>query len=95
MHYLLIYEVVDNYVEARQPYREQHLQLARVAAERGELLLGGACGEPVDGALLVFRGTGPEVAESFVRSDPYVAQGLITKWTIRPWNVVAGSLHQP
>jgi uncharacterized protein len=92
MYYLLIYAVVENYVAARQPFREEHLQLARAAADRGELLLGGACGDPVDGALLVFQGTGPEVAEAFVRSDPYVAQGLITGWSIRPWNVVAGSL---
>lgn len=93
MYYLLTYEVVENYFAARQPFREEHLQLARAAAERGQLLLGGAYGEPVDGALLVFQGTGPEVAEAFVQSDPYVAHGLITGWTIRPWNVVAGSLH--
>ncbi len=92
MIFLLRYEVVDNYVEARQPFRAEHLQLANRAAACGELLLGGAFGDPLDGALLVFSGTGPEVAEKFVRSDPYVKHGLITKWTISPWTVAAGSL---
>ena len=48
MHYLLIYEVVDNYVERRQPYRQEHLRLAQEYADRGELELGGALAEPAD-----------------------------------------------
>jgi uncharacterized protein len=31
-----------------------------------------------------------EVVERFVESDPYVVQGLVTGWTIRPWAVVVG-----
>jgi len=26
----------------------------------------------------------------FVGADPYVVHGLVTGWTIRPWNVVIG-----
>jgi hypothetical protein len=28
------------------------------------------------------------VAEDFARRDPYVVNGLITRWVVRPWNVV-------
>ena len=90
MHYLLLYEVVDDYVAKRAPFREQHLALASQAAQQGELLLGGALAEPADGAVLLFRSQA--AAEAFASSDPYVHNGLITKWTVRPWNTVAGSL---
>ena len=89
-HFLLIYEVVDDYVVRRMPYRQQHLALAEQAAERGELVLGGALADPVDRAILLFRSTGREIAESFARNDPYVQNGLVDKWSVREWTTVAG-----
>ena len=35
---MLQYDVVDNYVERRAPYRDQHLKLAQEADRRGEPL---------------------------------------------------------
>ncbi len=90
MHYLLMYDVVDDYVAKRAPFREEHLALAGQSVEDGELLLGGALAEPVDGAVLLFRSQA--AAEAFANADPYVRHGLITKWTVRQWNTVAGSL---
>ena len=90
MYYLLLYDYVENAVERRAPFREAHLALARAALERGELLLGGAFAEPVDGAALVFRAPDQASVEAFVRSDPYVSGGLVTRWRIRPWTVVIG-----
>ena len=90
MHYLLMYEVVDDYVAKRAPFRDQHLALANEAAQAGELLLGGALAEPVDAAVLLFRSQA--AAEAFANNDPYVHNDLITKWTVRKWNTVAGSL---
>jgi len=87
-YYLLIYHVIDDYVSRRMPYREEHLRLAREARDRGELILGGALADPVDKALLVFRAPNTSVAEAFIRSDPYVKNGLVTRWEIRPWTVV-------
>ena len=89
MHLLLEYTLADDYLERRAALREDHLALARTAHERGELLLAGALPDPYDRALLVW--TAPrEVVERFVEADPYVAHGLVTGWTIRPWNVVIG-----
>ena len=90
-YYLLFYETVDNYVEKRAPYRAQHLELARDAHARGELLLAGAFAEPADGAALVFRTADRGAVEDFVRRDPYVQNGLIKTWRIRPWTVVIGN----
>jgi hypothetical protein len=91
MYYILFYKTVDNYVEKRAPFREEHLALARQAHENGELVLGGALDEPADAAILVFKGERPEVAEAFVKNDPYVKNGLIAEWSIRPWKVVIGN----
>ncbi len=88
--YALFYEVVDDYLARRAAFREEHLRFARAAHERGELVLAGALADPVDRALLVFRAADPSVAEAFARDDPYVRNGLVTRWEVRPWTVVIG-----
>ena len=90
MHYLLFYEVSDDYIERRGEFRNQHLAKAWEASDRGELLLGGALAKPVDGAILLFRGDSPEVAENFAKADPYVLSGLVKSWRVREWTTVAG-----
>jgi len=90
MHYLLFYDVVADYAERRVAHRAQHLALAREAVERGELVLGGALAKPADGAILLFRGSSPEAAERFAALDPYVKNGIVTKWRVREWTTVIG-----
>jgi uncharacterized protein YciI len=90
MYYLLFYQTVENYVQRRAPYRDHHLAHASRALERGELVMAGALADPPDGAVLVFKGDSPAVAENFAKDDPYVKKGLITQWKVRPWTVVIG-----
>ncbi len=90
MYYILFYKTVDNFIEKRAPYREKHMTLIKAAHARGDLLMAGALAEPADGAVLVFKGEGPFVAEEFAKNDPYVVNGLITEWRVRPWTVVIG-----
>jgi hypothetical protein len=90
MHYLLIYDLCADYLERRALYRDAHLKLAWAASERGELMLGGALSEPTDTAMLLFKGDSPAVAEAFAQADPYVQEGLVTRWRVRPWMTVAG-----
>jgi uncharacterized protein YciI len=89
MYHALFYEVVDDYVARRQPYRAEHLALAQEAHREGRLVLAGAY-DPAEGALLVFRTDDPAVVEAFVRHDPYVKNGLVKSWRVRRWNVVVG-----
>jgi uncharacterized protein YciI len=90
-HFALLYDVVPGFIERRLPFREAHLERVRDANARGILLLAGALGDPPDGALLVFRADSSSVAEDFARADPYVTEGLITAWRVRPWTVVIGA----
>lgn len=88
--YALFYTVVDDYLSRRAAFRDHHLRLARDAYERGELVLAGALGDPPDSALLVFRSADPTTAEAFAEQDPYVINGVVTRWEVRPWTVVVG-----
>lgn len=89
-HFLLFYEVAEDYLERRSAFRDAHLEKAWAATANGSLVLGGALANPVDGAVLLFRGDSPAVAESFAEVDPYVVNGLVTKWRVREWTTVAG-----
>jgi uncharacterized protein YciI len=90
MHYLLFYDVVPNYAERRAPYRVEHLELAEQSVQRGDMILAGALADPIDGAVFLFQGSSPRVAEAFAEADPYVQNGLVTKWRVRTWPTVVG-----
>jgi len=90
MYTILFYDLVDDYVERRTQFRAEHLKLARHAQARGELVLAGALAEPVDGAVLVFRGESPDAAVAFAKADPYVRNGLVKAWRVRKWITVIG-----
>lgn len=90
MHYLLFYEVGDDYLARRAEFRDAHLDLAWKASERGELVLAGALANPTDGALLLFKGESGDGAEKFAKGDPYVINGLVKRWYVREWSTVVG-----
>jgi len=90
VHYLLMYDVVDDYVTRRTPLRAAHIGLARAAVARGELVLGGALNPP-EGVMLLFRGDSPAAAEAFAQADPYVLNGLVKSWKVREWTTVVGA----
>lgn len=94
-HYLLIYTGASDYLERRPLYRDEHLRLTWEAVQRGELLLGGTTGvvsgETVDGAMVLWGvDEAPKVVEEFASADPYVMNGLVTKWEIKKWDTVVG-----
>lgn len=91
MHYLLIYKTVGDYLQRRAEFRATHIALAWAAVERGELLLAGAMGDPIDGAMLLFSCDSPAIPSAFAENDPYVANGLVESWTVKPWMIVVGN----
>ncbi|HWG20965.1 MAG TPA: YciI-like protein [Terracidiphilus sp.] len=91
MHYLLFYELSDDYLSRRGEFRNPHLAKAWAASESGDLLLAGALANPADMAILLFQGDSPAVAENFARTDPYVLNGLVKRWYVREWITVVGT----
>jgi uncharacterized protein YciI len=90
VHYLLLYDATPDYLERRAAFRDAHLTLAWQAHDRGELVLAGALADPLDGAVLLFRGESPAAAEAFAAADPYVVNGLVKSWRVRAWATVVG-----
>ncbi|MDP4621064.1 MAG: YciI family protein [Thermoleophilia bacterium] len=87
-HILLMYEYVEDILERRAPYREAHLANLTRLKEEGRVLMAGATGDPVTGALIVFAPCDPVEVGEFVLRDPYYEAGLITDWRAVPWTVV-------
>lgn len=90
-HVLLHYDLAPDYLVRRHAFRDAHLARAWAAAAAGDLLLGGAVGDPPASALLLFTGeNAAAAADRFARADPYVREGLVTGWRLLPWATVVG-----
>jgi uncharacterized protein len=90
LYFAVFYDVVDDFLIRRAAFREEHLRRVSESYASGELILGGALADPADRALLIFHVHDKRIAETFVRKDPYVVNGLVKKWEIRPWHIVTG-----
>jgi len=92
MHFLLFYEKAPDYAEREAPLRAGHRAHLQAAVQRGELLLGGSLANPTDGAaVLLFQSDSPAVVELFAKGDPYVVQGVVSRWKVRAWETVVGT----
>ena len=92
-YFVLRYTLAADYLERRSSHRAAHLSLATRFRDSGQLLLAGACLDPADEALLVFRCASQSEVEAFAKTDPYVKHGLVRAYAIREWAVAAGSLY--
>ncbi len=90
MHFILTYDYVPDVLQKRTPYRPDHLKLIQELHAAGTVLYAGAFDPPTDGALFVFKADKAADVEAFVKRDPYVKNGVVTGWRIRPWNLVVG-----
>ena len=82
---VLFYDYVDDIVERRKPFREEHLRMVGELKAEGLVVMGGALGDPPHGAAIVFRFA--KDAEDFVQRDPYVREGLVTAHRVEPWTI--------
>ena len=86
MRFLSFYEVsADSLPKIMTHYQEHRARLDEFHA-RGVVLAAGPLGNPPEGAMAVF--TTREAAEEFIKGDPFVVNGLVSKWRIVEWNAV-------
>jgi uncharacterized protein len=90
-YYVLLYKTVADYLERRTEFRPEHLRLVTEAHLLGTLMMAGAFSDPADSAMFIFKGSDSKIAEDFAKNDPYVKNGLITEWNVRPWAVAIGA----
>jgi len=91
-HYALMYTFVDDYLERRGAFREEHLRKAWELADAGIIVLGGAFADPTDRGLLIFLTDSEETVQRFASNDPYVVNGLVSSWEVREWTTVVGHI---
>ena len=89
--YALKYTYVANMLEKRVPVRPAHLQFTKSFIDDKVLIAGGALLPEMEEGLLLFKGTRAQV-EDFAKNDPYVTEGLITKYTIHEWAIAVGGI---
>ena len=92
MHFLLFYEKAPGYAERELEYQAAHRAHVLAAVLRGELLLGGPLADSTGGAnVLLFQCHAASSVESFAAADPYVQNGIVARWIVRPWQTVVGA----
>jgi uncharacterized protein YciI len=55
MFYILFYKTVENYIERRAPFRDEHLGLVHEFRNDGRLFMAGALAEPADRQLMILQ----------------------------------------
>ncbi|TYZ68551.1 hypothetical protein PybrP1_008601 [[Pythium] brassicae (nom. inval.)] len=86
--YLLRLDYVPNFMEARGPFRAEHLALARELRAKGSIVMFGALADPADTGVLVFHTADRREIHDFVARDSYVRNNLVLSHSIREWTVV-------
>ncbi len=78
----MIYSAPSDMARVRELF-PAHRDAWKAFQDRGELLMIGPFADPQQGAMGIV--TTREAAEAFVRSDPFVLEGLVTHWEIKEW----------
>lgn len=91
MYYALTYQLCENYMDKRTAHRGPHFEHLTSYKSKGHFLMGGAFDDQ-ESALLIFTVDDPDVIEEFAKTDPYVINGVVTKWSYRKWNMVTGDV---
>ena len=87
MKYVMTYRAVEDFLPLAQQHHPAHSERVDEFARRGDLLMVGTFDEPMNGdAMGVF--TTREAAEEFIAGDPFVLNGVVAGWTVRPWHEV-------
>ena len=87
MKYVMTYRAVDDFLPLAREHGPAHVERLRDFHGRGVLLMVGTFDEPMDGdAMGIF--TSRAAAEEFIAGDPFVLNGVVATWTLRPWNEI-------
>jgi uncharacterized protein len=84
MKAVLFYDTGSTPMEAFGAAFSRHRVVFEAFAARGEVLGIGTFAEGREGSMAIFRDRA--AAEAFVRHDPFVLEGLVSKFTIKDWN---------
>jgi uncharacterized protein YciI len=85
MKYVVTYDAADDVGSTAPVHYPAHAARAIEFHARGALLMIGIFADPqAEGAMGIFPTR--DLAEEFVRGDPFVVHGVVRAWHIREWN---------
>lgn len=86
MKVVMFYEVTpEGLAKAREHFAAHRARLDDFH-KRGVLLMAGPFANPGEGAMGVF--SSHSAAEEFIQGDPFVLNGVVSKWRLQEWNEV-------
>lgn len=83
---VVFYEASPNVMQLAPVHFPAHKARLDAFAARGELIAVGPYLDPRDGSLAVFSDL--TAAEAFVAQDPFVLEGVVSKYTLKEWREV-------
>jgi len=83
MKYVLYYESAPDVLQKAPLHIAAHRERWSEFATAGTLLMVGPFADPAQGAMGIF--TSREAAEEFAKGDPFVLNGVVSRWTMREW----------
>ena len=86
MKYIMFYETAPDGLEKAHLHFPAHRARLDLFHAAGTLLMAGPLMNPMDGAIGVF--TTREAAVEFMREDPFILNGVVSKSSVREWNEV-------
>lgn len=87
--YVLFYESADDVASNAPAHFPAHMARWKEFQGQGTLLMIGTfANAQEEGSMAIF--TTREAAEAFARSDPFVLNGVVRRWSVREWNEAIG-----
>lgn len=84
MKYVLFYESADDFMEKIPQYFAAHRARWQQFVNDGSLVGVGPFEDPRMGSMGIF--TTREAAEAFATEDPFVINGVVSRWHVRGWS---------
>lgn len=84
MKYVLFYEAAPDGLAKVPANAAAHRERWEGFGQRGVLLMIGPFADPREGAMGIF--TTRAAAEEFAAEDPFVVNGVVSRWHVREWN---------
>lgn len=91
--FMLYYQLVPDILEARIPYKDEHMSILNELSSRGLVFVGAEVKENFP-ATFMFEGTSDAVLQEWLTRDPYLKNGLVTDYHFNQIILVAGKLLQ-
>lgn len=81
-------------VEAQTEHRPAHRQFLGELETAGTVIAAGPYDDDAaPGALLLLNADSPEQALELLEGDPFLAEGVITERSARPWSIKVGAIR--